>query len=289
MSDIAQTASRKIPIYRGMDQASLDAAYNNGAAVPDNAGWLDKWRERSAMIRESKTAQLDIPYSSKVRTRLDYFPSGVENAPVFVFIHGGYWQRNAKELFSFAANGPVTRGINAAVIGYTLAPEASLTEIVSEIRQGLAFLHQNGSRFGFNAEQIYVGGWSAGGHLSALVCDEPAVKGSLAISGIFDLEPIALSYINAPLQLHPDEIETLSPLRTLKSGSARQCITVGGNELLELQRQSSLYVETARMLRLPATIRTLPGHHHFSILDELFEPAGMLTAELLKLIEVEGR
>lgn len=280
---IAQAANREAAVYRGMNQTELDTAYNNAVAVDESLPWLGPWGQLSAAVRADSKAQFDIPYGPKERTRFDYFPSGTANAPLFVFIHGGYWQRNAKELFSFVAKGPLAHGIDVVVIGYTLAPDARLTEIVAEIRQGVQFLQQNAGRFGFNPENIIVGGWSAGGHLTAMASREPAVKGALAISGIFDLEPIALSYINAPLQLDRTEIETLSPLRILRPGAARQCIVVGGGELAELQRQSKEYAETARQHGLPATLRTLAGHHHFSILDELADPEGSLTGELLNL------
>jgi arylformamidase len=90
---------------------------------------------------------------------------------LFVFIHGGYWQRNEKERFSFIAPGPRSRGINVAVPGYTLAPQASLTETVAEIRQALTFLADRADELMFDPNNIYIGGWSAGGHLAALVAD----------------------------------------------------------------------------------------------------------------------
>lgn len=244
-----------------------------------SAPWLEKWREQSALVRARADAQFDIPYGPKPRARFDVFPSGTANAPLFMFIHGGYWQRNAKELFSFIAAGPNAHGIDVAVVGYTLAPEARIADIVWEIRQALGFLHDDAGRFGFDRETIIVGGWSAGGHLTATTCNEPAVKGALVISGIFDLEPIALSNLNAPLQLSDAEIETLSPLRLVTAGSARQCIVVGGDELPELLRHSGEYAAHAS-----AHLRTLPGHNHFSILDELSDPNGALTGELLNLI-----
>lgn len=270
-------------IYRGMDQATLDAAYNNSAAVPESPQWLERWGERSASIRSASSARLDVPYGPKERTRIDYFPCGAADAPLFAFIHGGYWQRNAKELFSFVANGPIARGIRVATIGYTLAPNARLTEIVSEIRQAIDFLHRSSGHLGF-AEALYVGGWSAGGHLTAMVADEPSVKGVLPISGIFDLEPIALSYINAPLQLDRVEIETLSPLRVLRPSQTPHRIFVGGKELSELQRQSTEFCEAAQKLGLPASLHVLPGHDHFSILDEIWKPDGALTEQLADMV-----
>jgi len=77
-------------IYRGMDRAALDAAYNNSAAVADSADWLARWCELSAAVRASPRARLDIPYGSRPRARFDYFPRGAARAPLFVFIHGGY-------------------------------------------------------------------------------------------------------------------------------------------------------------------------------------------------------
>lgn len=269
-----------------MDRATLDAAYNNSAAVADSADWIAKWQRHSAALRATPGVQLDVAYGGRDRERLDYLPSGASRAPLFVFIHGGYWQRNVKETFAFVAQGPHARGVDVATLGYTLAPTARLSEIVAEIRQALSFLDQNADRFGFSRGNIFVGGWSAGGHLATVVCDHPAVRGALAISGIFDLEPIALSYINEAVQLDRGEIADLSPLYRLRSGIAPQCLTVGGDELSELQRQSTAYADAASRLGLPVKLRMLPRHHHFSILDELAQVDGVLTDELLNLISV---
>lgn len=284
MTDTTQPAAPSAPIYRGMDRATLDASYNNSAAVTDSSEWLADWRVRSGASRALPDAQLDVPYGEQERARLDYFPCGVRGAPLFVFIHGGYWQRNAKEIFSFVSEGPRAQGIDVAVLGYTLAPAARLSDIVGEVQAALAFLGRHADRFGFEPMQIYVGGWSAGGHLAAVASTWPNVRGALVISGIFDLEPIALSYINDPLRLDRDEIENYSPLYLLRPGAAPQILTVGGNELTELRRQSAAYAEAAGKLGLPVKLRVLPGHHHFSILDELSKPDGVLTDELRGLI-----
>jgi len=284
VTDTTQPPARAAAVYRGMDQATLDAAYNNSAAVTDSAEWLAVWRRRSMVIRAMQGVQLDIPYGKQERARFDYFPAGNTGAPLFVFIHGGYWQRNDKEIFSFVAEGPLARKINVAVLGYTLAPTARLSDIVRELKQALTFLGLNAEQFGFNPEKIYAGGWSAGGHLAAIACQQPLLRGALAISGIFDLEPIALTYINDMLQLDRNEIETLSPLRLLRHGMAPLRLAVGINELAELKRQSLSCKEVADSLRLPVTLRILPGHHHFSILDELAKPDGILTSELIQLM-----
>ena len=201
-----------------------------------------------------------------------------------MFLHGGYWQRNSKDMFAFIAEGPRQRGIDVAVVGYTLAPAARLSEIVREVSDALTFLHGNAAVFGFDRRALCVGGWSAGGHLAAVSCGHPAVRSALAISGIFDLEPIALSYINDRLRLDAGEVAALSPARTLRPGMAPLAVAVGGDELPELQRQSTSFHGVADALGVAMALHVLPGHHHYSILDELARPDGALTRELLRLV-----
>ena len=271
-------------VYRGMDRATLDAAYNNSAAVADSQDWLARWRRRSAEVRASPGAKLDIAYGPRPRARLDYLPCGKKQAPLFVFIHGGYWQRNEKETFAFVADGPRAHGIDVALPGYTLAPQARLTDIVQEIRQALTFLADNAGDLGFDRHAIFVGGWSAGGHLTAAVADHPSFRGGMPISGIFDLEPIALNYLNELLSLDETEIATLSPRRTLPDRGPPLRLAVGGAELPELKRQTQEFAEAARARGLPVRLSVLPGHHHFSILDEIARPDGALTRELVELV-----
>jgi arylformamidase len=223
-------------IYRGMDRAALDAAYNNTEAVRDSADFRDRWERRSDAIRAGKGAWLDLPYGERPRAKLDYFPCGKEKPPLFVFIHGGYWQRNDKEMFAFVSDGPRPHGIDVAAVGYTLAPQARLTDIVGEVWQALTVLSERADEFGFDGERLFVGGWSAGGHLTAIVSQHPAFRGGLPISGIFDLEPIALNYLNEKLRLDPAEIAGLSPLNVLAERMPPLRMFVGGAELPELRR-----------------------------------------------------
>lgn len=267
-------------VYRGMTRTSLSAAYNNSTAVENSADWLDGWRRKSAGIRRWPNAQLNIRYASAPRAFLDYFPCEKSYAPLFVFIHGGYWIRNRREMFAFVAEGPVAAGFNAAILGYSLAPDASLTVIVEEMRSALSFLSEHAREYGFRGDKIIVGGWSAGGHLTAALMDHPAVAGILPISGIFDLEPISLGELNDMLHLTVKEIETLSPIKTLPSRSIPVCVAYGALELPELQRQSTEFIEACKHHGLSVEALPLDGHHHFSILDEFSAPEGHLLGAL---------
>lgn len=271
-------------LYRGMDRAALDASYNNAAAVPGSAQIVERWRAESTAMRGQPGVRLDISYGKRPRMTLDYFPCGTAHAPLFTFIHGGYWQRNDKDGFSIFAKGPLARGVDVVTLGYTLAPEARLGAIVDEISQALSFLAVNADDFGFDSGRIFVGGWSAGGHLTAMMLTHASVRGGLAISGIFDLEPIALSYLNEPLSLNETEIAELSPARLIGPGLAPVRIVVGGLELAELQRQSQDYAAASSDAGMTASLRVAPDRDHFSMLEELEEPDGGLTRDLLRLI-----
>jgi len=271
-------------VYRGMDQAALDAAYNNTAAVADSSRIVADWERRSAAAAAAYPQHLDLRYGQRERNRLDYFPAPRAGAPVFVFFHGGYWQMRAKETFRFLASGPLARGINVANVGYTLAPEATLREIVTEVESAITWIAANMQRVA-DTRRLYVGGWSAGGHLTALSLAHPAVRGGLAVSGLFDLEPIRLSYLNEKLRLAQADVAPLSPLAKPPASSPPLTIAYGTAELPELQRQSREYAAARAGAGLPGRIAALPAHNHFSILEELANPEGALTALLLELAQ----
>ncbi len=266
-------------VYRGMDQAALDAAYNNSLAVSNSTALMQALDQRSAEFRAAHGAHLDLRYGPAPRNRIDYFAAD-RPGPLLVFIHGGYWQMRAKENFSCLAAGPLAHGLHVAMVGYTLAPDLSLTGIVQEVRASIAWLRAHAAAFGADPQRIIVSGWSAGGHLTALCLDEPGVIGGVAVSGIYDLAPIRLSYLNAKLQLSATEEKALSPVHQPLSPRPLALI-YGGAELPELQRQSELYA--AARQGLPGSLRALAGHNHFTILEELAAPDGAITAAVCTL------
>ncbi len=270
--------------YRGMEPAAIDTAYNNSAAVTDSAERVEKWRRRSEETRARPGVRRDLRYGPEANNRIDYFPTNMPSAPLFIFIHGGYWFRNTKEIFAFVADGPCANGINVATVGYTLAPDAGLSQIVQEISLAIDYLLSSADDLGFDRTAVIVGGWSAGGHLTALAASHPDVAGVLPISGIFDLTPIALSYINDALSLTADEIATLSPLFNLPQRKIPHLLFVGGDELPELQRQSRAYATAAAGDGIPAALEVVPGQNHFTIVDELASTDGVLMHGLIRLV-----
>ena len=266
-----------------MDRAALDAAYNNSAAVPDSAALMAAYRARSDELRATRSRYLDLRYGPEERNRIDYFAAD-SPGPVLVFIHGGYWQMRAKEDFSFLALGPLAHGIHVAFVGYTLAPAKRLSGIVDEVHAAIAWLVARMAELGGDPARLFVSGWSAGGHLTAMLLEDPAVRGGLAISGIYDLEPMRLCYINDKLRLDEAEARRLSPLHQTPTRSAPLIVAFGGDELPELRRQSEMYSAARARAGLPGRLVRLPGHNHFTILDELASPDGALTALVRELL-----
>jgi acetyl esterase/lipase len=219
---------------------------------------------------------MDLRYGPEERNRIDYFAAR-RDGPVLAFIHGGYWQNRAKEIFAFVAEGPLAWGINVALLGYTLAPQKRLDGIVAEIHMALGWLDKSIPMLGGDPQKLFVSGWSAGGHLTAMAMDHPAVKGGLAISGIYDLEPIRLCYVNDKLRLDEDEARRNSPMLLADPGKPIS-IVYGADELPELRRQSEDYAK-----RLGGRAAAVPRRNHFTILEELASPHGALTALVRKL------
>jgi acetyl esterase/lipase len=256
-------------LYRGMDQAALDAAYNNGAAagIERRDRIMADWTARTAALAGRVRARRDLRYGPAARNSVDFYPSGNAAGRVLVFIHGGYWQFSDKENYGCVAEGPLAHGIDVAMLEYTLAPAIRMDGIVAEVRAALAWLRRELAPRGF-----VVSGHSAGGHLAAMMLGEPGVVGCLPISGLFDLEPIRLSYLNDKVLLDEADARRNSPIHHVPAHLPPLSVAVGGAELPEMQRQSVEYAAACGSAAL-----TLPGHDHFSILEELARPDGRLT------------
>ena len=183
----------------------------------------------------------------------------------------------AKENFTFVAASPLAIGMNVALVGYTLAPSASMDEIVAEIRSALDWLVAELPALGGDPEKLLLSGWSAGAQLAAMTMDHPSVRGCLAISGIYDLEPMRHCYVNDKLGLDEAMAQRNSPIRLQPSRGVPLAIVVGGVELPLMLQQSADYAEARCRQGLSARLREIPGADHFSILDEMERSDGLIV------------
>ena len=264
-----------------MSKAERDAAYNNSDAVKNSAQLNEARIALSAEFRRKHPEHLDLKYGPRERNTWDLFPAKDPNAPCFVFIHGGYWQRNRAAEFASLIGGIYAHGWSAALPGYTLAPDASLTEIVAEIHAALDWLAANGARHGI-AGKVILSGWSAGGHLTAQCLGHSRVSAGLAVSGVFELGPIRDTYLNDKLRLTEDELVKLSPLR-LPMVNKPLAITYGTAELPPLIGVSRRLHEVRSAQHLPGPLIPVAGADHFTITHELRDADGILTRQLMLL------
>lgn len=266
--------------WERLSQAERDAAYNNNLAVADSAAWIVERDRAAPLFRAAAKARLDIAYGQGARQKLDLY-LGQRGAPCLVFIHGGYWQRNTRESFAHFAEGLLSHGWSVAMPSYTLAPEARLGQIVDEIGMALDCVARLGAEEGFGP--IVLSGWSAGAQLTLMQLDHPAVTAGLAISGVYELGPIRDTYLNAALDLTDKEISKLSPLRRPVS-SKPLVIAYGADELPALVRDSRALAAQRQAAQAPGVLLPVPGANHFSVLDEIKRPDGLLVHAALDLL-----
>ncbi len=266
-----------------LGRAERDASYNNSKAVPDSPALNEARERRSAAFRAAHPDTLDLPYGPRPRNRWDLFPARDPAAPCLVFIHGGYWQSRTREEFASLIEGPYALGWSCALPGYTLAPDASLTEIVGEIHAALDWLAANGPAHGI-AGPVVLSGWSAGGHLTAMALGHPLVRAGLAISGLFEMGPIRDTYLNEKLRLTDDELATLSPLR-LPVLPKPLAVAYGTAELPPLVADSRNLHARRAAAHAPGPLLAVPGANHFTVVLELQSPTGALTRQLPLLLD----
>jgi acetyl esterase/lipase len=273
--------------WRSLSAAERDAAYDNNGAVKNSAALIAERNTRSADVRAARAASLDIPYGSKDRTKFDLYPGAEKTAPCLVFLHGGYWQRNSREAFAMLVEGLAAHGWSVAIPGYTLAPDATLTGITEEISLALDWLARNGSSFGV-AGPVILSGWSAGAQLAALALEHPLVAAGLAISGIYDLAPLRDTSLNVALQLTDEEIGDLSPLKR-PVVQKPLAIAYGSAELPALVHDALNFHHRRAAAGAPGELVAIAGADHFTILEQLRRPDGILVETARALIDGHAR
>lgn len=270
--------------------------YNARASVKDFDGCMVEYAELAREAKLKTPGIYDLHYGMAAAERLDLFPTPIQPAPLLIFIHGGYWHSQRKEEACSMAAAFSQNGVAVATLEYTLAPEATLSEIVHEVRSAVAWLYHNGEKFGIDPERIFVSGSSAGGHLCGMLIPDDwqlryrlpsnAIKGVLALSGLYDLRPLCETYINEWLNLSIVQAKKLSPIFSLpgKAYAPKILLSVGALETLGFKNQTEAYYQACCDQGLD--VKRLEDHksNHFTLVNNLADPQSEMFQSAIEMI-----
>ena len=264
-------ASSAGPLWHGLSPAELARQYSPRTQVAKMDSLFARWSADGASFRRGRR-DLDIAYGPTAFETLDvYHPNRAATAPLWVFIHGGYWQASDKDQHGQFAAGMLDAGFAVANVNYGLCPDVRLSQIVAQVRSALWFLTNNAQRFCFSADNVHVAGHSAGGHLAAMMATDPAgpaLRSALLLSGLFDLAPLAFLPVGRIIGISTTQtIAELSPLMQPPRSGIKIAVAVGGGESDEFKWQSA---ELARRWNLAPPL-VINGANHFELLDGLIE------------------
>ena len=303
-----------------LEKEALEIEYSPSSCVDDIMIYIQQYIDQSQTVIEQAVREnsvlRDLKYTNSDNTGKDevldlFLPThhSARGKKLHVYIHGGYWQELTKEESAFAARTFQQAGHYFAVINYSLAPKASLTEIVEQNRRALAWLVSHADELGFDADEVYLSGSSAGAHLCLMMLqtdwqgylannhlsnsdlanspvtfapEKPFIKGVCAVSGIYDIAPLLHTTINAPLQLTEQEVESNSPLRHATQHRCPVIIAFGDNETSEFKRQSLAMKTQLEKQGFDITFSEITGRNHFDVILDLGVEGSWLFEEVLK-------
>ena len=283
-------------VYRTWDQTELNRQMSARGTVPDITPMMQDYARHSATMRGALPCELNVPYGPTPAERLDYFPAMKPGAPIFAFIHGGYWRMLDAADSTFMAQTFVDAGAAVVAINYALAPGASVAEIVRQCRAGLAWVYHNAARLNGDPARIHVSGSSAGGHLGGMMLaggwageyglPEGFVQSASLLSGLFDLEPVRLSNCNDWLNLDSASARTLSPQNNLPARPLPLLICYAPNETEGFKLQSECYAASCRATGCEVEIIIEPGTNHFDLPLRFMDKTAALTRAALRVMQL---
>lgn len=270
--------------------ADMELAYNARLTVPDHPDILKRMARDSAALRVAWDCRIDLAYDAGEKETFDFFPAEEKNAPLHIFIHGGYWRAQDKADFSYIARPLLEAGMAVGLVNYALCPAVTLDHIVDQMRRAMVFCWQNAPELDIDRQSIHVSGHSAGGHLVGMLLAtdwatfEPElpknlIKSGLSISGLFDVSPLMETSINNDVRLEAPMARRNSPLFMPQMNEAPMVCAVGSEESSAFHWQSAAMAE-----KWPAaSMLVVPESNHFTVLDSLANSKGLLCHTALRL------
>ena len=280
--------------WRSLSPEELSRQYSPRGTVNNIDALLQDYRTQSQPMYDLPHLR-DLRYGTQADELLDLFPvPGRTDAPLFVFIHGGYWRALGKQDSVFMARNFTAHGVAVAAVNYQLAPAARLSEIVAQCRRSLAWLYTHGPAHGIDVRRIVLGGSSAGAHLAAMLLapgwqaafgvPKNVVKAGVLVSGLYDLAPVQQTTPNDWLALDSAEAAALSPQSCLPEAGTRLCIATAEKDTDEFKRQSLDYAAACTRHRCAVQYVQIAERNHFDVIMDWMNPQALLTQSTWDLL-----
>ena len=281
--------------WRSLSPEELSRQYSPRGTVNNLDALLQDYRTQSQPMYDLPHLR-DLRYGTQADELLDLFPvPGRTEAPLFVFIHGGYWRALGKQDSVFMARNFTAHGVAVAAVNYQLAPAARLSEIVAQCRRSLAWIYTHGPAHGIDVRRIVLGGSSAGAHLAAMLLapgwqaafglPPDVVQAGVLVSGLYDLAPVQQTTPNDWLALDSAEAAALSPQSCLPDAGARLCIATAEKDTDEFKRQSLDYAAACTRHRCAVQYVQIAERNHFDVIMDWMNPQALLTQSTWRLLD----
>ena len=282
--------------WRNMPREEIERAFNPRVAARNVDERLAAYAAASAATRGRLAGTLDVRYGPGEKETLDIFPADAPNAPVHLFIHGGYWRAMDKSDYSFIADVFQPAGATTVIINYDLCPTVTLETIVAQTMRAIGWTWRNIAGHGGDPDRLYVSGNSAGGHLTAMALahdwaaeDLPAdiIKGAVPVTGVFDCEPVPDTTVNDLVRLDREAARRLSPLRNPPRHALPVLVAVGGAEPPLWIGMSEDYAALCREHGLACEYMELPDHDHFDVSRAVGDAESPLARAMLRMMGLQ--
>ena len=285
-------------VYRSYTQEELDRQYEHRHIVPNLEEFTSRSQAESVRIRKSLKAQLDVAYGPDARHCVDIYPAAESRAPLVVWFHGGRWSMGSKDLSCQPAEALTRAGITFVAANFRQAPDNRMDTIIDDARAAIKWAYDNAASFGADRDRLYVLGQSSGAHMGGMMAvtdwasrglPADVVKGATLVSGMYDLEPVRLTFRNGALKLDKDSAARNSPILHIPSRGCPLVIGYGALESDEFKRQSRDFAAAWTKAGLRCELIEREGHHHYSLGPDLNDAASPLVKSFVAMIGASAK
>ncbi len=300
---LAQGAAAPRPkgprVFLDYDQKELDDAYDQSVYAPNLRQVTGRYATNSEVTRARLGPPRRLGYGPTEIEKLDVYSPRRPGAPIMVFLHGGAWRGGRAADYAFPAETFVRAGAHFVVPDFAAVQDVggSLLPMADQVRRAVAWCCRNAASFGGDPNRLYVSGHSSGAHLAGVVAATdwvrdfglPAdvVKGTVCISGMYDLAPVRLSARSGYVKFTDEMVQALSTARAVDRIKAPMVIAYGTLETPEFQRQNREFAEALRAAGRPSLLVVAQGYNHFEVLETLANPYGLVGRPALELMKIQ--